>query len=116
MENSRDGTPGASDSSTNTGATTVEQDDGESPEEMIERLHKNIATLSSRCARLEAQVFSIPVQQLDIAARATALTLSLVSLYLYARLVLCRRQIISSGAAEIGTSTWSYTLGHQTVT
>jgi hypothetical protein len=55
MEISRDGTPGASDSSTNTGATTVEQDDGESPEEMIERLHKNIATLSSRCARLEAQ-------------------------------------------------------------
>jgi aarF domain-containing kinase len=87
MENSRDGTPGASDSSTNTGATTVEQDDGESPEEMIERLHKNIATLSSRCARLEAQNILIPVQQLDIAARATALTLSLVSLYLYARLV-----------------------------
>lgn len=58
------------------------------PEETIERLTKDVATLSSRCARLEAQNILVSVQQLDIAARVTALGMSVCSLYLYLRFVI----------------------------
>ena len=67
--------------------TTAEEDAVETPSETIERLNKNVATLSSRCARLEAQNILVSVQQLDIAARTTAFLLSAFSLYFYLRLV-----------------------------
>jgi hypothetical protein len=60
----------------------------ETSDEMIERLEKDLATLSARCARLEAQNILVSVQQLDIAARTIAMTLSLITLYYYLRLIL----------------------------
>lgn len=59
----------------------------ESPEETIERLEKDVATLASKCARLEAQNILVAVQQLDVLAKVAANLLSIVSLYLYLRLV-----------------------------
>jgi aarF domain-containing kinase len=55
----------------------------ESVHKMVERLEKDIEILSARCARLEAQNILVPVQQLDMLARGTALLLSTLSLYLY---------------------------------
>lgn len=54
-----------------------------SSQENILRLQKNVATLSSRCARLESQNILVSVQQLDIAARVTANFLSLSCLLFY---------------------------------
>lgn len=59
----------------------------ETSEETIERLQKDITTLSSRCACLEAQNILVSVQQLDVAAKSIAWTLSVVSLYFYLRFV-----------------------------
>ena len=72
-----------------TGVSSIEcvEEVEATPEETIERLRKDVATLSSRCARLEAQNILVSVQQLDIAARVTALGLSIFSLYVYLRLV-----------------------------
>ena len=55
----------------------------ESPEQVVERLEKQIDTLSARCARLEAQNVLVAVQQLDLLARGAAMLLSALSIYVY---------------------------------